>query len=86
METLRSKVVKVLKREFTYDCTISSRMNQVILQVTNIDFEERLGRLLQLIQQIIDKYYPQREENLSIVIRDSGGMKENVFKIWKSVQ
>lgn len=78
MNTLRSKVVKVLKREFTYDCTISFKTNRVILQVRNIDFEQCLGSLL---QQIIDKHFPEREENLFIHIGD--GSKENVFKIWK---
>ena len=84
MKKLRSKVVKALKKEFTFECTISSRMNQVILYVSNIDFEQHLGKLLQQTQQIIDKHFPQREENLCLVIRDIEGSHENVFKIWKA--
>ena len=85
MKKLRSKVVKALKKEFTFECTISSRMNQVILYVSNIDFEQHLGKLLQQTQQIIDKHFPQREENLCLVIRDIDGSHQNVFKIWKPV-
>lgn len=85
MKKLRSKVVKALKKEFTFECTISSRMNQVILNVRDIDFEQHLGQLLQQTQQIIDKYFPQREENLCLVIREIGGRNQNTFKIWKSV-
>lgn len=85
MKKLRSKVVKALKREFTFKCTISARMNQVILYVNNIDFEQHLGKLLQQTQQIIDKHFPQREENLCLVIREIDGTNQNVFKIWKPV-
>jgi ABC-type microcin C transport system permease subunit YejB len=85
MKKLRSKVVKALKREFTFECTISARMNQVILDVKNIDFEQHLGQLIQQTQQIIDKYFPQREEHLCLVIRQIDGNHQNTFKIWKSV-
>lgn len=84
MKKLRSKVVKALKREFTFECTISSRMNQVILNVKNIDFEQHLGQLIQQTQLIIDKYFPQREEHLCLVIQTNGN-QQNTFKIWKSV-
>lgn len=85
MKKLRSKVVKALKREFTFECTISSRMNQVILYVSSIDFEQHLGKLIQQTQQIIDKHFPQREDNLCLVIREIGGTNQNMFKIWKPV-
>ncbi|SMC61830.1 hypothetical protein [Pedobacter nyackensis] len=85
MKKLRSKVVKALKREFTFECIISSRMNQVILDVKNIDFEQHLGLLLQQTQYIIDRCFPRREDNLCLVIREIGGTNENKFKIWKSV-
>jgi hypothetical protein len=83
MKKLRSKVVKALKKEFTFECTISSRMNQVILYVSNIDFEQHLGKLIQQTQQIIDKHFPQREDNLCLVIREISGGHQNMFKIWK---
>nr|WP_162989031.1 hypothetical protein [Pedobacter schmidteae] len=84
MKKLRSKVVKALKKEFTFECTISSRMNQVILNVKNIDFEQHLGQLLQQTQYIIDKYFPQREDHLCLIIREIGGTNQSQFKIWKS--
>ena len=70
MKKLRSKVVKALKKEFTFECTISARMNQVILNVKDIDFEQHLGQLIQQTQLIIDKYFPQREDHLCLVIRE----------------
>ncbi|MCX2450170.1 hypothetical protein OQX61_02700 [Pedobacter sp. PLR] len=85
MKKLRSKVVKALKREFTFECTISARMNQVILNVKNIVFEEHLGQVIQQTQLIIDKYFPQREEHLCLVVREIGGNNQNTFKIWKSI-
>ncbi|MNE89214.1 hypothetical protein D3C80_1866040 [compost metagenome] len=84
MKKLRSKIVKTLKKEFTFECVISSRMNQVILNVKNIDFEQHLGQLIQQTQFIIDKYFPQREDHLCLVIRAIDGTNENKFKIWKS--
>ncbi|WEK20898.1 MAG: hypothetical protein P0Y49_07080 [Candidatus Pedobacter colombiensis] len=84
MKKLRSKVVKALKKEFTFECIISSRMNQVILNVKHIDFEQHLGQLLQQTLQIIDKYFPQREDHLCLVIQEIGGTNQNKFKIWKS--
>lgn len=83
MKKLRSKVVKVLRKEFTFKCTISARMNQVILYVSDIDIEQHLGMLLQQTQQIIDKHFPQREENFLLVIRATDGSNQNRFKIWK---
>lgn len=85
MKKMRSKVVKALKREFTFECIISARMNQVILDVKNIDFEQRLGQLIQQTQLIIDKYFPRREEHLCLVIRPINGSHQNTFKIWKSI-
>lgn len=58
-------------------------MNQVILNVKDIDFEQHLGQLIQQTQLIIDKYFPQREDHLCLVIREIGGTNENRFKIWK---
>lgn len=84
MKKLRSKVIKALKKEFTFECIISSRMNQIILIVKNVDFEQRLGQLILETQFIIDKYFPQREDHLCLVIQEFKGTNQNKFKIWKS--
>ena len=85
MKKLRSKVAAALKREFNYEYTISSRMNRLVLKIRNVDFEQHLGKLLQQVQQIIDRYYPQRQEHILLTIKAMDGANENTFKIWKSV-
>ncbi|MDB4920059.1 hypothetical protein [Mucilaginibacter sp.] len=84
MEILNVNIAEVVKRECAFDCTISPHPGQVVVQISNDDFARRMGNLILQLQKVIDRHYPEREENLFLVIR-APNEKENVFKIWKSV-
>jgi hypothetical protein len=54
------------------------------VQISDADFDRRMANLIVQLQKVIDRHYPEREENLFLVIRASE-KKENIFKIWKSI-
>lgn len=86
METLNSNLVETLKKECSFGCTISSSyMNRVIVRLKDTDYDGYLGKILKEIQEIIDRFFPLREHNLSLVIRCENSNRENVFKIWKTI-
>jgi len=82
-ETLNSDVVAVLKKELGYSCSIWSYMDQVILEISNDDFERHMGCMVQQIQRIIDVHFPERDGNLCVIIRNTDKRIENAIKIWK---
>ncbi|UKT63033.1 hypothetical protein [Pedobacter mucosus] len=84
-ETLQSDVVAVLKKELDYPCSIWYSVGQVILEISNDNFEKHMGCIVQQIQHIIDRNFPERDGNLSIIIRNTDKRIENAIKIWKPV-
>lgn len=81
---LRVAVAKLIKNELATDGTVHATANQIIISVSRFEIEHRLGNLLQQIYRSVDQHFPIRKENLSLIIRDSDGLYENSFKIWKS--
>ncbi|WP_345211203.1 hypothetical protein [Mucilaginibacter gynuensis] len=84
MKKLQRKVASLLKTELKELYTITIRGIQIEISIPSTDFETRLGLLLQRIQQIIEAYFPSRQDDLLILIRDTGNRYANTFKIWKS--
>lgn len=82
-EILTPNVVDVLKKELNYPCNVRSYLGQVVLEISDGDFEGHMGGILQQIQHIIDEHFPQREEDLSVVIRNRDTQTQNAIKIWK---
>lgn len=80
LETLQSDVITVLKKELDNPCNIWSYMGQVVLEISNDDFDKHMGCL---VQHVIDAHFPDRDEDLCIVIRNIDKRIENSIKIWK---
>jgi hypothetical protein len=82
-QTLQTEVVDTLRQKLDYPCDIWTHLGQVILEINNIEFEMHMGCLLQQLQRIIDHDYPDRDENLFLIIKNKERGIENIIKIWK---
>ncbi|MDN3580087.1 hypothetical protein [Mucilaginibacter flavus] len=83
-KTLTTDVIHLLRIELGEHGTVASMGNQVLIKISQADFESRLGNMLQQIQRVIDQHFPARQNHLSIIIQDNEARYQNVFKIWKS--
>ncbi|GAA3957388.1 hypothetical protein [Mucilaginibacter dorajii] len=82
--TFTTDVIHLLKNELGDHGTVASLGNQVLIKISQTDFESRLGNVLQQIYRVIDQHFPVRQNHLSIIIQDNEARYKNVFKIWKS--
>jgi hypothetical protein len=78
MQVLISDIADAVKRECTCDCAVSPHLNQVVVQIGNSGFDQHMGNLILQIQKIIDRHYPEREENLYLVIRAQNEQKKSL--------
>jgi len=76
-------MVDLLRNEMQGMATIALRGQSILISIRQTDFEHRLGILLQQIHRLIELHFPEREDHLSVIIRDIDLKNENVFKIWK---
>lgn len=82
-EILTPNVVDLLKRGLPYSCTLQSYLGQVVLDIGNNDFEHHMGSLVQKIQYTVDLNFPDRDEDLCVVIKNRDTGTQNTIKIWK---
>ncbi len=85
METLNLKVMKLLKSDALLTCRAWLENDQIILEISNQDFEKYMGVFVCRIQNIIDLNLSDRNEDLTIVIRNMDKLLDNTIKIWKPV-
>lgn len=76
-------IAVLLRKEMQGMATIALRGHSILINIRQVDFEHKLGILLQQIHSLIELHFPDREDHLSIIIRDIDLQNENVFKIWK---
>lgn len=81
---LSAAVAGLIKSEMPTGSRVQASANQIILALSRVEVEYSLGNLLQHIYRCVDKHFPVRQENLSLIIRDREGIYENCFKIWGS--
>jgi hypothetical protein len=84
MEKVRINIIRLLKDELGDGGQVAPHLDQVLINISRADFENRLGNLLQQIYRLIEQRCPERPDHLDIIIRDTDSRYENVFKIWKS--
>ncbi|PTQ94022.1 hypothetical protein C8P68_10783 [Mucilaginibacter yixingensis] len=84
-EQLDTEVVKLFKNELVDIEAVSTDSQNIIISLSTINFEQRLGDYLQRIYRLIDEYLPNRLEHLAIMVKDLSGQYEHVFKIWAPV-
>jgi hypothetical protein len=78
-------VARLLKTELGNQGRVSAAANQIIVSISRFQLEHHLGNILQQIYRTVDQHFPVRRENLSLIIRDTEGLYQNSFKIWKSL-
>lgn len=85
MEKIRTNIIRLLKEELGYDYRVMAYQDQVLINISRTDLENRLGYVLQLIYRVIEQHFPERPDHLAIIIRNEDTRYENVFKVWRSV-
>lgn len=84
-ERLDTEVVKLFRNELADVEAVSADSQNIIISLSTINFEQRLGDYLQRIYRLVDQYLPHRLEHLAIMLKDLSGQYEHVFKIWAPV-
>ncbi|MFA4868588.1 MAG: hypothetical protein WC623_10335 [Pedobacter sp.] len=85
MKALILKVVNLLKAETSLNCMVLLKNDQIILEISNEDFEKYMGVFVSRIHHIVDINLPQRNEDLTIIIRNKDRLLDNTIKIWRPV-
>jgi hypothetical protein len=80
---LRLQVTRLLLRELPETAEVIYQDGLIKIKLTNAQLEAGLGRLLQQLQELIGRHFPERQEDIAVLIGDTCGRYENVFKIWK---
>jgi len=57
---------------------------QLTVTLSRTNCEKNYGNIVRRIHRVIDRSYPERKENVFILVRDEAGVFQNVMKIWKS--
>ena len=81
---LKTNITRLLRAEFGEAVKVTCPNSQVTIVISRAACEQNYGNILQQIHRVIEEYYPDRCENIFILIRDEDGSFKNVFKIWKS--
>ncbi|MGZ3760677.1 MAG: hypothetical protein ACXVAY_18020 [Mucilaginibacter sp.] len=76
-------IANLLRTEMQGMATVAFRGQSILINIRQVDFEHRLGMLLQQIYHLIEQHFPDREDHLSVIIRDIDLQNENIFKVWK---
>lgn len=84
IKKLHRQIASLLEEELPKNTDVCYQDAMIKIVIPSDDFEAGFGLLLQRIQQSIDKHYPDRATDISLLVRDSGGRFEHVFKIWKT--
>lgn len=81
-ERLNTEVVNLFKNELTDIEAIGLNEQNITLSLTTENFEQRLGDYLLRMYRLVDERLPEREDHLAIMVKDTSGQYEHVFKIW----
>jgi hypothetical protein len=77
--TLSEKIASVLQTELE-----NYGDGNILITLSPDDFQQRLGPIFIQTTQIIDQYFPERDEDIRIFFQDRNGRQQNVFRIWHS--
>jgi hypothetical protein len=80
-----AQVAVMLARELREEAEVYFQDMIIKVKMPLAAIESRLGAILLQIQRLVEKYFPERQEDIALLIRDGGSRYENVFKIWKPV-
>jgi len=83
--TLNEDIARLLRIELGDAGAVASLDGKITVILSRADFEKNYGNIIQQIHRVIDESYPDRSENVFILVRDEAGLFQNRMKIWKSV-
>jgi hypothetical protein len=82
--TLSEKIASVLQTELENYGNVVAGDGNILITLSPEDFQQRLGPIFIQTTQIIDQYFPERDEDIRIFFQDRNGRQQNVFRIWHS--
>jgi hypothetical protein len=84
-KSLKKDLARLLSIELGSFGSVCWDGEQVTVIISRTEFEQNYGKRLLQMHRAIEEYYPEREEDLFITIRDQAGLHQNVIKVWRSV-
>ena len=82
--SLNATVVQDLATEFGDEGIVSCPEDRIMVMIAGSGCQRNFGNILQRVHRVVEAGYPERAENLFILVRDEGGLFQNWIKIWKS--
>jgi hypothetical protein len=82
--SLKTNISRLLSIELGGFGAVTCPGEHVTVIISLTDCENKFGDILQKIHRVIDDSYPDRDENLFILVRDETGSFQNVMKVWKT--
>ena len=83
--SLKKDIARLLSIELGETGSVCYEGNQVTVIISSSEFEQNYGKRLLQMHRAIEEYYPERNEDLFITIRDNAGSHKNVIKVWRSL-
>ncbi|MEO3403967.1 hypothetical protein AAFN85_08685 [Mucilaginibacter sp. CAU 1740] len=80
-----AQVAVMLAKEFREEAEVHFQDMIIKIKIPLVAIESGLGAILLRIEQLVEKYFPERKDDIALLIRDGGSRYENVFKIWRPV-
>lgn len=83
--TFEDDIARLLCIELGNAGVVAFTGGQLSVTVSRADYEQNYIAIVRQIHQVIDEHYPDRHENLFILLRDEPGSVQSKVKIWKPV-
>jgi len=83
--SLTKHVAAVLQTELDGHGIAVSVNGNVVLTISRENYERRLGHLFQQVQQVINRHFPDRQEDLMLQFQTQDGARHHLFRVWHPV-
>jgi protein-arginine kinase activator protein McsA len=83
--SLKTNIAHLLSIEFFNSGIVTCSDGRVTVVMSRATCERNFDDIIQQIHRAIDECYPERSEDIFILVRDESGNFQNVMKIWKSI-
>jgi hypothetical protein len=83
-KSLAEEIAAVLGVSLDGRASVIGGDGHVLITLGDIDFEQNLGHIFRQVSLIIDETFPDRPEDVSLIIRDVAGKRQQRFRLWHS--
>lgn len=83
--TFKDDIARLLRTELGNSGAVALTGEELSVTVSRTNYEQNYIAIVRQIHQLIDDHYPDRHENLFILMRDEAGNVQSKLKIWKPV-